>query len=106
MNQIRPNHKTKFHWQQVNGTKIVVAAFGLLGGLTGIIAGWFEIQQGNIVPNGIVISTIGPKYSMANDFTYFAITIIPDLLITGILAIIVSILVIIWSIVIKKNGGA
>jgi len=43
---------------------------------------------------------------MADDFTYFAITIIPNLLLTVILAIIFSCLVIIWSVrfVHKKNG--
>ena len=96
----------EFNWHNVNGTRVVVAAFGILCGLTGIIAGIFEILQGNIAPNSFVISTIGPNYVMAGDFTYAAITIIPNLLITGILAIIVSLLVIIWSVgfVHKKNG--
>jgi len=87
-----------FRWQDVNGTRVVVAAFGILCGLTGIMAGFFEIQQGNIVPSGFTISTIGSKYSMADDFTYFAVTIIPNLLITGILAIVVSFMVTIWSV--------
>ncbi|MFX0124603.1 MAG: hypothetical protein ACFFAE_13305 [Candidatus Hodarchaeota archaeon] len=81
-----------------NGTRVVVAAFGILCGLTGIIAGFFEILQGNKAPTGFIISTIGPNYSMADDFTYFAITIIPNFLLTGILAIIISCLVIIWSV--------
>lgn len=94
-------------WRNVNGTRVVVAAFGILCGLTGIIAGCFEIRQGNIAPSGLVISTIGPNYSMADDFTYFAVTIIPNLFITGILAIVVSCLVIMWSVrfVHKKNGA-
>jgi len=85
---------------------VVVAAFGILCGVTGIIAGCFEIRQGNIAPSGFVISTIGSNYSMADDFTYRAVTIVPNLLITGILAIIVSCLVIIWSVrfVHKKKG--
>jgi hypothetical protein len=43
---------------------------------------------------------------MADDFTYHAITLIPNFLVTGILAIIVSGLVIIWSVkfVEKKYG--
>ena len=94
------------NWQNVNGTRLVVAAFGILCGLTGIIAGCFEALQGNITPSGLIITTIGPSYAMADDFTYFAITIIPNFLITGILAIIVSSFVIIWSVkfVHKKNG--
>ena len=94
------------NWYNVNGTRLVVAAFGILCGLTGIIAGCFEILQGNIAPSGLIISTIGPNYAMAEDFTYFAITIIPNFLITGVLAIIVSSFVIMWSLkfVHKKNG--
>ncbi|MFX0210164.1 MAG: hypothetical protein ACFFDT_29550 [Candidatus Hodarchaeota archaeon] len=89
-----------------DGTRVVVAAFGILCGLTGIIAGFFEIRQGNIAPSGFVISTIGPNYSMVDDFTYLAVTIVPNMLITGVLAVVVSCLVIIWSarFVHKKNG--
>jgi hypothetical protein len=94
------------NWRNINGIRIVVAAFGILCGLTGIIAGYFEIRQGSISPDGFVISTIGPGHVMADDFTYFAVTVIPDILITGILAVIVSCLVIIWSVgyTHKKKG--
>ena len=102
------NHNiTKDLRRDLNGTRLEVAAFGILCGLTGIIAGYFEILQGNIAPTGIKISTIGPSYTMADDFTYFAITIIPNLRITGILAILFSCSVITWSIryVDRKNGA-
>lgn len=94
-------------WRDLTGTRLVVAAFGILCGLTGIIAGYFEVLQGNITPDGIMISTIGSSYSMAEDFTYFAITIIPDLRISGILAIVFSCSVIIWSLryVDRKHGA-
>ncbi len=59
------------------------AAVGLLCGLTGMIAGFFELLQGNVATNGLIISTIGPSYSMwttygISDFmeTESAITII------------------------------
>ena len=97
----------RFQWRDIKGTRLVIAAFGILCGLTGIIAGIFEVLQGNIIPDGLVISTIGPSYTMAEDFTYFAITVIPNLRVTGILAILVSCSVIIWSIryVDRKNGA-
>ena len=93
-------------WRNLSGIRVVVAAFGILCGLTGIIAGFFEIRQGNIEPSGFVISTIGSNYSMADDFTYFAVTIIPNLILSGILSIIISCSVIIWSVgfVHRKNG--
>ncbi len=105
MTPIKQNNN-RLNKQNFNGTRVVVAAFGILCGLTGIIAGFFEILQGNNAPSGFVISTIGPNYSMADDFTYFAITIIPNFLLTGILAIIISSLVIIWSVIFvhKKYG--
>jgi hypothetical protein len=92
----------------MKGLRLVVAAFGILCGLTGIIAGIFEMLQGNTPTTGLEISTIGSTYLMVDDFTYYAITVIPNFFITGILAIIVSTLVIIWSIqfVHRKNGVA
>ena len=98
---------TKDLWRELTGTKLVVASFGILCGLTGIIAGYFEVLQGNITPDGVVISTIGSSYAMFDDFTYFAITFIPNLRVTGILAIVFSCSVIIWAIryVERKNGA-
>jgi hypothetical protein len=96
----------ELNWNNVNGIRVVVAAFGILCGLTGLIAGFFEILQGNIAPSGFAFSTIGSNYSMADDYTYFVITIVPNLFVTGILAITVSCMIIIWSVgfVHKKNG--
>jgi hypothetical protein len=91
----------------LEGTRLVVAAFGALCGFTGIIAGIFEVLQGNISTGGIVISTIGPDYLMNEDFTYYAVTIIPNFLVTGILATISSILVILWSVrYVQRENGA
>jgi hypothetical protein len=80
------------------GVRAVVAAFGILCGLTGIIAGFFEVLQGNVATNGFEVSYIGSNYAMADDFTYFAITIVQNFLVTGVLAIVISSLVIVWSI--------
>ena len=96
----------RLDWYDVDGTRLVVAAFGVLCGLTGVIAGLFEIRQGSVAPSGYVISTIGSNYATADDFTYFAVTVVPNMFLTGVLAVIVSCLVIIWSVrfVHKKNG--
>lgn len=79
------------------GTRSLVLSFGLLAGLTGILAGVFEMLQGNVAPAGFEISTIGPGYLMAEDFTYHAVTLVPNFLLTGILAVIASSAVIVWS---------
>jgi len=97
----------------MKATRIVVVAFAMLCGLTGIIAGYFEILQGNVTPDGLIISTIGPEHSMFRTYSiydlmepYSAITIIPNFLLTGIASIIVSCLVILWAIgfIHKKYG--
>jgi hypothetical protein len=88
----------KQSWRNPEGTRTVVAAFGLLCGLTGIIAGLFEMLQGNATTGGFVISTIGPGHAMADDFTYFAVTIIPNFLVTGMLAVLTSSMVMVWSV--------
>jgi len=108
----RKNSKLK--WQHISATRMSVSAFGVFCGLTGIIAGYFETLQGNVAPSGFIISIIGPTYSMWDTYgiwdlwdTYSAITIIPNFFLTGIVAILVSFLVIIWSIgfVHKKYGA-
>lgn len=113
MNQIKRKN-SKLKWQNINATRMSVSAFGVLCGLTGIIAGYFETLQGNVAPSGFIISSIGPTYSMWDTYgiwdlwdTYSAITIIPNFFLTGIVAILVSFLVIIWSVgfVHKKYGA-
>ena len=94
-------------------TRNVVIAFALLCGLSGIIAGVFEIVQGNHPTDGLIISTIGPDFEMWKSYTpsqlmdtYSALTLIPNFLVTGILAIMASLMVILWSIfrIHKKSG--
>jgi len=96
MNQIKRKN-SKLKWQNISATRMVVSAFGVLCGLTGIIAGYFETLQGNVAPSGFIISTIGPTYSMWDTYgirdlwdTYSAITIIPNFFLTGIVAILVT----------------
>ena len=78
-----------------------------LGGLGGLLHGVGETLQGNVVPDGIIINswTQGPiATKMGGDP---GMTIVPHLLITGILTIIVSLTLIVWSIafVQRKHGG-
>ena len=86
-----------FVWRDVDGTRLVVAAFGALCGLTGVMAVLFKVRQGSVATGGYVISIIGPSYFTIDEFTCFAVTVIPNMLVTGVLAVIVSLLVILWS---------
>jgi hypothetical protein len=90
-----------------NATRILTAAMGTLMGLGGLEHGIGEILQGNIAPSGIMF----PSWPESAFFRIVggepAMTIIPNLLITGILTILVSLIFIGWAtlFVQKKNGG-
>jgi hypothetical protein len=90
-----------------NATEVVVSVFGIMLGLAGIEHGIGEILQGNIVPSGILIKSWGESKLFSILAGEPAMTIIPNLLITGVLAIIVSISIMIWAVafVQRKNGG-
>lgn len=82
---------------KINAVKISVIAFGLLCGITGILAGIFEISQGNQAINSFKISTISATCKMFEHTTYLAYTLIPNFLYTGIISVAVSSFLIIWT---------
>jgi hypothetical protein len=90
-------------------TKTVATWFGVAAGLAGIEHGYFEILQGNTRPEGLMIASIGPPCVPEEVWNACepAMTIIPNFLITGILAVIIGLLVLIWSMafVQHKHGG-
>jgi hypothetical protein len=69
--------------------------------------GFFEMLQGNISPPGLFVPAIGPANRMWVYGTEDAFTLIPNFLITGILAMTLSLIIMIWSIgfIHKKNGS-
>ena len=87
-------------------TRINVVTLSIILALSGINHGFFETLQGNTPTNGLIIQAIGKSQQMWFYGGEEAFTIIPNFLVTGILAIGVSILIIIWSIgfVHKKHG--
>jgi hypothetical protein len=68
--------------------------------------GFFETLQGNTPTGGMLISAIGEANRMWIHGNEPAFTLIPNFLITGILAMFVGFSIIIWSVgfVHKKNG--
>jgi hypothetical protein len=82
-------------------------AFGMLCSITGIVAGVFLILQGNEHVPGIKISYIGEKYQMWEDKAYFALTLIPNFLYAGIISLLVSTLLMMWTLFqIHKRMGS
>jgi MFS family permease len=84
---------------QINhATKTVASTMGILLGLAGIDHGIFEILQGNTPANDMMIAAIGPGQRFWQYGKETALTVVPNFLATGILAVIFGILVMVWSI--------
>ena len=92
-----------------SATRVVASLFGVAAGIAGIEHGYFEILQGNVRPDSLVIASMGPPCEPEKVWNACepAMTVIPSFLVTGILAIIVGLAVLIWAaaFVQRKNGG-
>lgn len=90
-----------------SATRVVASTFGVLVGLAGIEHGYFELLQGDVRPGSIMIEAIGPAQRFWEYGTERALTIIPSFLVTGILAMVFGLLVVIWAgaFVHRKNGA-
>lgn len=88
-------------------TRIIVSTIGVFLGLSGIDHGFFEILQGYTPTGSLLIRAIGPNQIMWEYGGEEAFTIIPNFLLTGILANLVGIAIIIWSIgfIHRKHGA-
>lgn len=76
-------------------TQIIVSTIGVALAIAGLDHGIFEILQGNKPTPGLVIQAIGPEMNLWG--TEEAFTVIPNFLATGILAVLVSLAIILWS---------
>jgi len=91
-----------------NACRLTAATFGILAGLGGIRHGIGEVLQGNTQSDSFFIQswTVGPIAEHMDGEP--GITIIPNMLATGILAIAISSLVVIWAafFVRRRRGGS
>jgi hypothetical protein len=73
-----------------------VKAFGIVVGLAGLEHGVGELLQGNVAPAGVVIKSWpdSPFFSSLDGEP--AMTLVPNLLVTGILAILASLALLAW----------
>ena len=90
-----------------NATRVFASTFGAIFALAGIEHGIGEIFQGNVAPSGIMILSWPESAFFRSLGGEPAMTIIPNLLITGILAIFISTILLVWAtlFVQRKNGG-
>ena len=73
-----------------NATKVTISTFGVLAGVAGLEHGIGEILQGTIPPDGIVIESWPGSAFFRIVAGEPAMTIIPSLLVSGLLTILVS----------------
>jgi len=87
-------------------TRIIVATLGSIFGLSGMSHGFFEVLQGNAPTGGVFIAAIGEAQRMWLYGNEYAFSLIPNFLITGIVAILVGLTIVVWSIGFthKKHG--
>jgi len=93
--------------REVNGTRVVAAALGVCVGVSGLDHGFFEALQGNTSTPALIVQAIGPAQRMWIHGTEEAFTLVPNFLVTGILAMVVGVLTIAWSIgfIDRPNGS-
>jgi peptidoglycan/LPS O-acetylase OafA/YrhL len=91
----------------INGTKAVAAALGVCVGVSGLDHGSFEVLQGNTPTPGLIVQAIGPAERMWIYGTEEALTLVPNFLLTGLLAMLVGLLTIVWSVryIDRPNGS-
>jgi hypothetical protein len=80
-------------------TRINVVTIGVIFGFAGITHGIGEILQGNTPTGGMLINAIAAdsRWTRWTEGGEAAFTIIPNFLLTGILATLVGLVIIIWS---------
>jgi peptidoglycan/LPS O-acetylase OafA/YrhL len=83
---------------QINATKAVAAALGVCVGLSGLDHGLFEALRGNTPTPGLIVQAIGPAQRMWTYGTEETFTLVPNFLLTGLLAMVVGLLTTIWSV--------
>lgn len=91
----------------VKASRMVASVFGILAGIGGMWHGIGEILQGNIAPDEIIINSWTQGPIATNMGGEPGMTIIPNLLATGLLNIVISLAVIVWAtaFVQKRKGG-
>lgn len=89
----------------MNKTRVAASLLGIFAGIGGgVFHGIGEILQGSVAPKEIMIQAYPAMQATAGEP---AITLVPNFLYTGILAIIMGSIVTIWAVAFvgRKNGG-
>lgn len=89
--------------------RIVATALGIFAAIGGLEHGYFEVLQGHVRPESLMIASIGPPCDPERVWHACepAMTIVPSFLVSGILTLIFSLILLVWSpaFVHRKRGG-
>jgi hypothetical protein len=89
--------------------RITTAFLGLYAGLIAIQHGIFEIMQGSRAPDGLMFNAIGPpcQPEMVWHACFPAMTLIPNLLVTGVAAVLMGTTLMLWALFFAQHryGG-
>ena len=90
-----------------SATRVLISTFGGFVGLMGMEHGIGEILQGSTAPDGLMILSWPDSKFFEILAGEPAMTVIPNLLVTGILAVLVSLVFFVWAtlFVERKHGG-
>ncbi|MGC9348434.1 MAG: hypothetical protein ACP5JG_09880 [Anaerolineae bacterium] len=88
-------------------TRVNVATLGTIFGISGWWHGFFEALQGNTPADIGMIKAIGEGHRMWSHGSEPALTLIPNFLASGIVAMLLGLLLIVWSLffVHRKHGA-
>lgn len=81
----------------------ITSILGVSLALSSFLHGFFEFLQGNKATGGMIIQAIGEQQRFWGHGTEEAFTVIPNFMITGFVAIFLSIAAAIWSISFSKH---
>lgn len=90
-----------------SGARVVASLFGVLAGIGGFVHGIGEVQQGSVNPGSIVFNSWAQGPIATNMGGEPAMSILPNIQLSGMLTLIASTAVLIWSLAFmnRKNGG-
>jgi hypothetical protein len=90
-------------------TRIVASSLGVFAGIGGPEHGIFEIMRGNVRPESVMIASMRPPCNPEQVWHACepAMTVIPNFLVTGILATIVGVITMVWAAFFtrRRRGG-
>lgn len=90
-----------------NASRVVTAVFGAIAAVAGLEHGIGEVLQGSVRPGGLWIVSWPDSSFFANLGGEPAITVVPSLLVSGILTMVMSVVLLAWSVGFahRRHGG-